>query len=269
MEIKLKAKYKNNVRAKHLLKLMKMVNSIEQSRQTEAVKVFLMNLVAAGPVDVIPIPKNVADDISESMFEVIRLKSSLFDEAVKTGKMVTLADYFDAPDTWQIPRKRPAPARESDEGLGEIYNQVYEKIEKKLRHAEFKIHSCVPFGYRGFESLVDVVDITVDTKEKIAKVKCKDGNIIEFGYDPDGRFNDWAYGAKVWTPEEAEFFKERQTIRDKLLKDNKAGKITDKEFDAAMDKDRKICDKELRRRWKEIQEKKISRSLRTPELGGS
>ena len=35
-----------------------------------------------------------------------------------------------------------------DEGLGAIFDQVWEKIRKKLRHAYFKIHVCLPAGYR-------------------------------------------------------------------------------------------------------------------------
>lgn len=94
MEIKLKAKYKNNVRAKHLLKLMKLANSLEQTKQIEAVKVFMLNLSSTNPVDLIPIPKDVDADIAESMFEVIRLRSHLFNESIKTGRKVLLADYF-------------------------------------------------------------------------------------------------------------------------------------------------------------------------------
>ncbi|MGD0281789.1 MAG: hypothetical protein ABSB95_05455 [Dissulfurispiraceae bacterium] len=300
MEIKLKAKYKKNVRAKHLLKLMKLANSLEQTKQTEAVKVFMFNLAAAGPVDVVTIPKNVDAYIAASMFEVIRLKSQLFEESIKTGKkIVMLADYFDIPTEKTIRNLGPTERlikpeafakalgaeeikdpkviaklkhiredslghRSRDEGLGDIYNQVWEKIRKKLRHTDFKIHLWVPGGYRGNERADDIVDITVDTKEKKAKVKCKDGHIIEFGYDPEGRFYAWAHGAKVLTPEEAKFFVERQAIRDKLIEDHRSGKITDKAFEAAMDKDSKICDKELRRRWKELQKVTATGKIRLP-----
>lgn len=88
MEIKLKAEHKNNARAKHLLKLVRLGNSDEHTKQIEAVKVFLLNLSSTNPVDLIPIPKDVDNDISESMFECIRLRSH---------STIMLADYFKVP----------------------------------------------------------------------------------------------------------------------------------------------------------------------------
>ncbi len=97
MGIKLKAKYRNNIRAKHLLKLVKMATSDEQTKENKAVKVFMLNLAAAGPVDLIPVPKDVSQEIADSMIEVMHLKSRLFEDLLKTGKKVLLYDFFDVP----------------------------------------------------------------------------------------------------------------------------------------------------------------------------
>jgi len=140
-------------------------------------------------------------------------------------------------------------------GMGEILDLVYEKVRRKLRHTDFKIRSWYPAGYQGYEKPEDVTDITVDTKTKRATLECKDGHSIEFGFDPKGRYNEWARSARIATPEEMEFVARHQAIRDKLVQAHRAGEITDKDFDAALQKDLKICEKELRRRWKELQRK--------------
>src|SRR5271169_676267 len=139
-----------------------------------------------------------------------------------------------------------------DEGLMEIYSEVQNRLKKKLRHNDFKILLWVPDGYRGNEKAEDVVDITVNTKDKTVRVEFKDWHEIVFHYDPKGRYNEWAFGSRSVTPEEAKILNKLQEARDKLIDAHRRGDMSDKDFETAMEKESKKGERHLRKRWKEI-----------------
>jgi hypothetical protein len=142
-----------------------------------------------------------------------------------------------------------------EEALMEIYSRVWEKIETKLGHKDFKIHPLLPAGYRGDEKPEDIASINVHAKNKKVTVEFKDGHEIEVGFDPEGRYNEWAHGARVATPEEREASAKRQAARDKLIEAHRRGEMSDKAFDEAIEREWQKGEKELRKRWKEMHRK--------------
>jgi len=113
-------------------------------------------------------------------------------------------------------------------------NKVKANLERRI-----KSMSMQDFVYR----------VLVPTDKE---VEFKDGHEIVFHYDPKGRYNEWAFGSRSVTPEEAKILNKLQEDRDNLIDAHRRGDMSDKDFEAAMEKESKKGEKHLRKRWKEI-----------------